>query len=310
MRAFSAAEIRGNWATLLLAWNDDDSLDLGRIEAELDALAAFGVDGIYSNGTAGEFHSLTEDEFDTVSELLAARCEAASIPFQIGVSHMSAQISLERLRRSVALAPAAFQVILPDWYPVSDAEAIAFLSRMAENAEGVGLVLYNPPHAKRVLPPETIGTLRRAVPGIVGVKVADGDDDWYAAVREHMSGLSVFVPGHHLATGFARGASGAYSNVACLHPAAAQRWWDSMAYDLGAALEVEQRLRAFMDQHIVPFITEHEYCPAACDRLLAQIGGWADVGARMRWPYRAIPKQEAGRLLPFAHAMLPEFVFA
>jgi dihydrodipicolinate synthase/N-acetylneuraminate lyase len=181
---------------------------------------------------------------------------------------------------------------------------------MAENADDIGLVLYNPPHAKRVLSPETTGKLCNAVPSIVGAKVADGDDAWYGAVREHLSGLSVFVPGHHLATGVGRGASGAYSNVACLHPATAQRWWDSMAHDLDAALEVEQRLRAFMDQHIVPFITEHEYCPAACDRLLAQIGGWADVGAHMRWPYRAIPKREAARLRPIAHAMLPEFVFA
>ena len=83
-----------------------------------------------------------------------------------------------------------------------------------------------------------------------------------------------------------------------------------MAEDIASALEVEQRLRAFMDRHIVPFITEHEYCPAACDRLLTQIGGWADVGARMRWPYRAIPNQEAARLRPIAHAMLPEFVCA
>jgi dihydrodipicolinate synthase/N-acetylneuraminate lyase len=292
---------------LLLAWNKDDSLDFGRVEAELDAITAFGVDGVYSNGTAGEFHSLTEDEFDAISELLAARCEAASIPFQIGVSHMSAQISLERLRRSVALAPAAFQVILPDWYPVSDAEAIAFLNRMAENAEGVGLVLYNPPHAKRMLPPETMGALRRAVPSMVGVKVADGNDDWYAAVREHLSSISVFVPGHHLATGFARGASGAYSNVACLHPGAAQRWWDLMAEDIDSALEVEQRLRMFMDQRIVPFITEQGYCPAACDRLLAHVGGWADVGERMRWPYRSIPFEEADRLRPIAREMLPEF---
>lgn len=38
--------------------------------------------------------------------------------------------------------------------------------------------------------------------------------------------LSVIVPGHHLATGFAYGVgTGAYSNVACLSPKGAQRWW-------------------------------------------------------------------------------------
>ena len=153
MKPLRSDQIRGNWATLLPAWNDDDSLDVARVAGEIDVLVGINVDGIYSSGTAGEFHTLTEDEFDRVAELLAERCERSRVPFQIGVSQMSAQISLERLRRSVALAPGAVQVILPDWFPVSETEAADFLGRMAEVAEGIGLVLYNPPHAKRVLRP-------------------------------------------------------------------------------------------------------------------------------------------------------------
>lgn len=307
MQALTASEIRGNWATLLLAWNDNDSLDLERVAHEIDALLSFQVDGIYSCGTAGEFHTLTEDEFDTVSALLAAKCELAAMPFQLGVSHMSAQISRERLRRAATLAPSAVQVILPDWYPVTDSEAIHFLGGMAEEANGIGLVLYNPPHAKRVLAPREIAALSAAVPQLVGIKTAAGDAAWYAAMREHIPHLSVFVPGHRLATGIREGASGAYSNAACLHPGAAQAWYNQMQTDLDAALEVESRLGQFMGEHIVPYITEQGYCPAACDRLLAQIGGWADVGARMRWPYRAIPESEAARLRRILEEVLPEF---
>lgn len=307
MKPLSSSEIRGNWATLLLAWNQNDSLDIQRVADEIDVLIAMNVDGIYANGTAGEFHTLNEDEFDRVATLLASKCEPVQMPFQIGISQMSAQISLARLQRTVSLAPVAFQVILPDWFPLNNKEAVDFLNRMAEAAAGIGLVLYNPPHAKRVLTPAQIGNLARQVPALVGVKVADGDDAWYAAVRRHIGQLSVFVPGHHLATGVSNGASGAYSNVACLHPGAAQRWWQQITTDLPAALEVEQRLCAFMDQHIVPFITEQHYCNGACDRFLACIGGWANVGTQMRWPYRSIPAAEANRLRPIAKAMLPEF---
>ncbi|MBI2480907.1 MAG: dihydrodipicolinate synthase family protein, partial [Planctomycetia bacterium] len=103
MKPLKADEIRGNWATLLVPWNDDDSLDPSRLAAEIDVLIAMNVDGIYSHGTAGEFHTQTEDEFDQVCELLAGKCDSAGMAFQIGVSHMSAQISLARLRRAVAL---------------------------------------------------------------------------------------------------------------------------------------------------------------------------------------------------------------
>nr|MCU0781895.1 hypothetical protein [Akkermansiaceae bacterium] len=119
--------------------------------------------------------------------------------------------------------------------------------------------------------------------------------------------LSVFVPGHTLASGLARGAQGAYSNVACLHPGAAQAWWNRMQNDLTGSLELESRIRRFMDDHIAPFITRDRFCNAACDRLMANVGGWADVGARMRWPYRSIPATEIPRLREIVLKLLPEF---
>ncbi len=308
MKPLKASEIKGNWATLITSWNPDNSLDLTRLGKEIDILIGMNVDGIYSNGTTGEFHTQTESEFDAISALLADKCNAASMPFQIGVSHMSAQISLDRLRRILPLSPSAVQVILPDWFPVTDEEALVFLQKMEETAEGIGLVLYNPPHAKRVLCPQTIGRLADKVPTLVGLKTAGGDEDWFKEMRTFIPNLSVFVPGHLLASGIGQGASGAYSNVACLHPKAAQEWTDLMADDMEKALEQEKRLRYFMDTYIVPFITEHKYCNSACDRLLAMIGGWADVGENMRWPYRSIPASEASRLRPVAREILPEFI--
>ena len=308
MKPLTAEQIRGNWATLLTAWNVDDTLDLPRVAAEIDTLIEMQVDGVYSNGSAGEFHAQTEDEFDRISQCLAEKCNAAHVPFQIGVSHMSAQISLERLRRVVPLAPGAVQVILPDWFPLTEAEAVSFLHRMADAAGGIGLVLYNPPHAKKVLNPAAVGRLAAEVPALVGLKTAGGDDAWYAAMRKHLGQLSVFVPGHFLATGVQRGAHGSYSNVACLHPAAAQRWAEQMQTDMESALELEQRLRRFIKDDIEPFITEGGFCNAACDRLMAMIGGWTDVGPRLRWPYRSIDATEAERLRPKAKALIPEFV--
>jgi 4-hydroxy-tetrahydrodipicolinate synthase len=103
MRPLAAAEIFGNWATLLLPIDERDDIDFGALGAEIDAIITAGVNGVYSNGTAGEFHTQTEGEFDRISEFLAEKCEAVSLPFQIGASHMSAQLSRERLRRAKRL---------------------------------------------------------------------------------------------------------------------------------------------------------------------------------------------------------------
>jgi hypothetical protein len=71
MRHLTTLKIRGNWATLITPWNDDDSPDIHRLAAEIDAMIGFGVDGIDSNGTAGEFHTQSEQEFDLISGILA-----------------------------------------------------------------------------------------------------------------------------------------------------------------------------------------------------------------------------------------------
>lgn len=299
--------MRGNWASLLLPIAADDSIEFDRLGEEIDILIGLGVDGIYSNGTAGEFHNQTEEEFDTIQLMLAERCIRSSVPFVIGACQPDPSIMLHRVRRAAALSPAAIQVILPDWWPLTDGEASDFLTRAADIAGGVPLILYNPPHAKRVLTPKALGAVCAVVPAVIGIKLADGDELWYAEARKHLSNLSLFIPGHHLATGTKEGvAAGSFSNVACLSPRGAQIWTGTMHDDMEAALDLERRICAFMDDHIVTFRQNLGYSNAALDKLLSAIGNWGPVGTRLRFPYRSIDMQEAERLRRVARSALPE----
>lgn len=304
MRPLSSAEIRGNWATLMLPIRSDESIDFESLAEQIDRLIEFRVDGIYSNGTAGEFFTQTEEEFIRVSELLAEKCEGAGMPFQLGASHMSPQTMLRRAEIARRLCPSAIQVILPDWFPLTNEEAADYLNRVAEVTQDVGLVLYNPPHAKRRLTSEDFLILLDRVPALVGMKVADGGAEWYQGMRPVFSRASVFIPGHHLATGIREGARGAYSNVACLSPLHAQRWSDMTRRDLPRALELEAEIRAFWDGTLWPYINRLGYANFAVDKFAAAIGGWTPITARVRFPYKSIPQRDAEEL----RERLPEFL--
>jgi dihydrodipicolinate synthase/N-acetylneuraminate lyase len=310
MKPLESHEIRGNWATLLLPVNTDESIDYGRLQAEIDYLVSLRVNGIYSNGTAGEFYNQTEEEFDKVNSLLADACNAAGVPFQVGCNHMSPVIALERVKRAVALSPGAIQVILPDWYPPTMEEVISYLRVMAEAAAPIGLVLYNPPHAKVKLAPEAFRQIREAGIPLAGCKLPGGDEQWYKAMQQQAPHLSLFIPGHHLATGIRQGAHGAYSNVACLHPGAAQQWYNDMVNgQMEKALELQSRIQLFMNECIVPLMKERGYAGHAMDKLMAAVGGWAPVGTRLRWPYRSVPESAVAGIRKRARALLPEFFF-
>ncbi|MGK6353040.1 dihydrodipicolinate synthase family protein [Parapedobacter sp. DT-150] len=305
----TAEKCRGNWGTLLLPINTDDSIDFYRLSEEIDRLIAAKVDGIYSNGTAGEFHTQTEDEFDCVNQLLAEKCSAKGMLFQVGASHSVPITAVDRIRRSKKLNPAAYQVILPDWVAVNLEEALIFLNRIAAVADPIPLVLYNPRHAKKVLSPEDLLTLSEKIPSLISIKLLDGDEAWYERMKPVAGKVAVFVPGHHLATGVHRGvASGAYSNVACINPWAAQHWWHMMQTAIGEALQVEQCIHAFFSSYIVPF-AQKGYSNPALDKLLATVGGWADIGTRLRWPYRSIPMTEVADVKRGATKILPSWFF-
>lgn len=301
-------EIRGNWATLLLPINEDDeSINFLLLEQEIDRIIDAGVNGIYSNGTAGEFFTLSAQEYEATAEILAGKCTDAGMPFQIGASHFSAQVMLERIRIARKYRPDAIQVVLPEWFPVTNCEAVAFLNKASETAGDIPLVLYNPPHAKRGLNAEDFQEILREVPQIKSIKVCDGPKEWYDSMKTVMEECAVFVPGHHLATGVGYGARGAYSNVAALSPSRAQKWYELMCTDLKKAQEEEKKLRVFMDEYISPMIVMEKYSNMAVDKYLCVIGGWCEMPVRVRFPYRSIPLDRLKQHREALHQIAPYF---
>lgn len=306
MTAASHPPITGVWATILLRLDDAGTIDPSAIDEEIAAYRAAGCDGVYTGGTAGEFHSLTEAGFRMTSERAADAARAAGLPFQIGASHPLAPGSLERIAFAASLAPVAIQVTLPDWTPVDLAAAQRFVSRAAEVAGGVPLVLYNPPHAKTVLTPAEILALAEAEPALAGLKCAGGDAAWYQAMAPVLARLSVFIPGHHYASGTGRGAHGAYSNMASLSPAGAVRWAALARTDPAAALELEARIAAFMQEAVAPLLAAG-HPGFAIDKAMAAAGDWIDITPRLLFPYTPVADAAVARIADAARRHIPEF---
>jgi hypothetical protein len=80
-----------------------------------------------------------------------------------------------------------------------------------------------------------------------------------------------------------------------------------MKTEFPAALALEKRIQQLMSSYISPLILEENYSPQACDKLLAAMGGWANIGTRLRWPYRSFPEDRVGVLREKARELLPEF---
>ncbi len=307
MNPLCASKLEGVWATVQIPFNTDDSIDYSLLNEQLLYLSETSVHGIYSNGTAAEFYNQTEAEFDKISETMAEQCNKAGFPFQIGASHMSPVVSRERIRRTRHLRPGAYQVLFPDWLPVSVDEQIRFLSGIAEEAGPVPLVLYLPGHAKTKLTIQDLQGLSRRFPEIAGIKTGAVSPDLYPAMRELNQEIAVFVPGHHLATGIRETVGrGAYSNVACINPYAARTWYDRTLSNVKEGLKIENQLQNFFEREIMPFAAKG-YSDPALDKLLAAAGGKIPVSTRLRWPYKGFGDDQVTAVRGAAKKMLPDF---
>lgn len=289
----AGAPFTGVWAAVLLPLDPNGDIDREGLVADVETLCGSGVDGVYTNGTAGEFHLIDEAEFDLVTDIVASICTARRVPFQIGVCDPNPRRSLDRARRCRGIGAAGFQVILPDWFPATEREARSFLMGIAEAADGTPLVLYNPPHAKRRPRLVEFERLADAVPSLAGLKLPGGDESWYADARALFERLSVFIPGHHMASGVLNGAHGSYSNMACLSPAATVAWWRLIVSDPDRALRIEGTIRRFFSAHVAPLIERDGISNFAVDKMLAAIGGWSAVSGSVRWPHDRVPREIA-----------------
>ncbi|MGF1735360.1 dihydrodipicolinate synthase family protein [Photobacterium satsumensis] len=302
-------KIAGNWATLLLPLNDEainnEAIDFDRLAAQIDYYIEARVDGIYSNGTAGEFYTQSEQEFEQISQLLAEKCHQAGMPFQIGASHCHPNDAVARAQFAASLKPTAIQVILPNWFPCNTETSLTFLKKVESVCNGVPLILYNPPHAKVSLSAQQLKTLFDKVETLVGFKLPRITEE--IAATELAQEASIFVAGHFLATDAYKGALGAYSNVCCLGPKATQAWTQDCLALAPEALEVEGRIQQFMRDEIAPLIEVEGYCNAAADKFMASLGEWSGISAEMRFPFKGIPAQYRARVQAAQRELIPDF---
>ncbi|MFN3226038.1 MAG: dihydrodipicolinate synthase family protein [Hyphomicrobiales bacterium] len=294
----------GVWTTVLCPVNASGQVDLSAIDSQVAAYAAAKCDGVYTGGTAAEFHSQSDNEFQAMSECLASSARAHGLPFQISAAHPLAPGSLARIAIAAKFKPDAIQVTLPDWTAIDLPTAQRFLERAAHAADGIPLVLYNPPHAKTVLSPDDLLALAKTHQNLIGLKCGGGDAAWYKKMAPLFDRLSVFIAGHHYASGTAQGAHGSYSNMACLSPRAAVAWKTMSASDAAA---LEARVGMFLDEAIAPLLARG--LPGfACDKAMAAAGSWADISPRLLWPYGGATDDEVACILGSARRHIPEFI--
>ena len=308
MNPLKAHEIHGTWTPLFLQIKEHSVVDFGFIDEEIACISESGVSGVYAGTNSSEFFNLTFSEYCRLIERFAASCNRYGMSYMLGACHAHPYESLERIAVAADHAPAAIQLILPDWMGANRSGVLRFLKGCVKNARVCGLILCTPPNAKAHLTPDDYLWLVTEVPELVGISATPCGDNWYKAMEPVMEKISVLVPGQSLATGLSKGARGSCSSIAGMNPFAAQSWNELILKDMDAGLAQEKRIQHFMNECITPLVKEYSLPLHACYKFMAVASGWCEgLHQRLRWPYSWVEDHHIEHVRERGKELIPEF---
>ena len=162
-------------AACMLPWTRDFELDVPAFERHVQGAIDGHYKCIYLMGTAGEGYALTDTQFRQVVEIFARLAVRDGIDPQVGVIGLSMGHIIERIQRAHALGIRMFQISMPSWGALDEAEAMQFFTTVCGRFPDSRFLHYNLPRAKRIIRGAEYHRIAEAVPNLVATKNSSTD---------------------------------------------------------------------------------------------------------------------------------------
>src|SRR5688500_3078596 len=161
--------------SVVCPWDDDERLDEDMFRREIRHAVAAGFTNIYVFGTAGEGYAVDTDRFRRVIEVFGDELAEADATPMVGVIGLSTANVLERLQVAHHLGFREFQISLPSWSPLSDAEVLAYFEAICGAFPDSVFLHYNTARVGRVVTGRLYRELVERVPNLVATKTMSGE---------------------------------------------------------------------------------------------------------------------------------------
>lgn len=129
-----------------------------------------GAKHLYVFGTAGEGYAMNDRRFERIVTVFSEEMRAGGAEPMVGVIDLSLAMIQDRIARARDLGVRLFQISLPSWGALSEAETRVFFEQVCGRFEDCRFMHYNLPRAKRLVTGKEYGRLAEAHPNLVATK--------------------------------------------------------------------------------------------------------------------------------------------
>lgn len=174
-------------ATCCVPWREDFTFDEELFRQQARHLIAGGIRDLYTFGTAGEGYAVTERQFDEVTRVFLDETQVEGVQTMTGLISLSLPTIIERIERARDMGARRFQLSLPSWGKLSDAEVDVFFRETCGRFPDCEFLHYNLLRTHRLITPAEYGKLAELHPNLVATKNSTND-------KERLRGLLTEAP--------------------------------------------------------------------------------------------------------------------
>ncbi len=270
-----------------IPWDDGENLmeDVFRqeIRATLDQF-----DNLYIFGTAGEGYAVTVPVFRDIVAIFREETDRGGVHPMVGCIGMSTSQVVERVGIAWDAGFRVFQVSLPPWGALNDAELLTWFTDVCGAFPEARFVHYNLPRPKRVLYAADYRRLQDAVGNLVGTKSTGlGIGETLELARD--TELMHFYGEANFPLGCRHGECGLLASYGAMFPARTKELFElgrQGRFDELARLHAE--FLAVADRFWEPTKAFGELIDGAYDKMIVRASG-IDMPLRLLSPYQSFP---------------------
>jgi dihydrodipicolinate synthase/N-acetylneuraminate lyase len=157
--------------TAVVPWTSEYQLDEVLFRDEIRALLAADYRHLYIFGTAGEGYAVDDAQFERIARVFVEEMRAGGAEAMVGVISLSLTTMLRRIFFARdTLGVKSFQVSLPSWGALEDAEVRLFFDSVLGKFEDCQFLHYNLLRAKRLVSAHEYAAIARDHPNLVATK--------------------------------------------------------------------------------------------------------------------------------------------
>jgi dihydrodipicolinate synthase/N-acetylneuraminate lyase len=165
----------GIMGTVCVPWNEDFSFAGELFRWQVRHLVHNGIRDLYVFGTAGEGYAVTEMQFDQITRMFLEETAQPGVQSLIGIISLSLPTIIERIERARAMGARRFQISLPGWGALNDAELDTFFRETCGRFPECEFMHYNLDRTRRLLTGADYARLAERHPNFVATKNGSRD---------------------------------------------------------------------------------------------------------------------------------------